>query len=115
MLRSLHRGFIFDILNVIITNKRRVIIIAKKSKVVREQRRQATVACYAEIRRQLKENKDYTALSKLPRNASPTRLHNRCEITGRPRGYLSKFKVSRIVFRELAHKGQIPGVKKASW
>lgn len=89
--------------------------MAKKSKVVREKKRQETVARYAEIRRQLKENKDYVALSKLPRDASPTRLHHRCEVTGRPRGYLRKFMVSRIVFRELAHKGQIPGVKKASW
>jgi small subunit ribosomal protein S14 len=89
--------------------------MAKKSKVIRELKRQATVARYAELRRRLKENKDYEGLSKLPRDASPTRLHNRCEVTGRPRGYLSKFKVSRIVFRELAHQGQIPGVKKASW
>lgn len=89
--------------------------MAKKSKVVKELKRQATVAKYAELRKQLKENKDYAALSKLPRDASPTRLHSRCEVTGRPHGYLSKFKVSRIVFRELAYKGQIPGVKKASW
>jgi small subunit ribosomal protein S14 len=89
--------------------------LAKRSKVVKEQKRQATVARYAEIRKQLKENKDYEGLSKLPRDASPTRLHSRCQVTGRPHGYLSKFKVSRIVFRELAHKGQIPGVKKASW
>ncbi|WP_372631943.1 30S ribosomal protein S14 [Cohnella sp.] len=89
--------------------------MAKKSKVIRELKRQATVARYAELRKQLKANKDYEALSKLPRDASPTRLHNRCEVSGRPRGYLSKFKVSRIVFRELAHQGQIPGVKKASW
>lgn len=67
------------------------------------------------MRKQLKDNKDYEALQKLPRNASPTRLHNRCELTGRPHGYLRKFKVSRIAFRELAYKGQIPGVKKASW
>ncbi|WP_090739198.1 30S ribosomal protein S14 [Paenibacillus sp. Mc5Re-14] len=89
--------------------------MAKKSKVVREKRRQETVAKYAELRRQLKERGDYEALQKLPRNASPTRLKNRCELTGRPRGYLRKFKVSRIVFRELAHKGQIPGVTKSSW
>ena len=55
------------------------------------------------------------ALSRLPRDASPTRIHNRCSLTGRPHGYLRKFGVSRIVFRELAHKGQIPGVRKASW
>ncbi|TKH36772.1 30S ribosomal protein S14 [Paenibacillus polymyxa] len=89
--------------------------MAKKSKVVREKKRQETVAQYAELRRQLKERGDYEALQKLPRNASPTRLKNRCELTGRPRGYLRKFKVSRIVFRELAHKGQIPGVTKSSW
>ncbi|GAA0375349.1 30S ribosomal protein S14 [Bacillus horti] len=89
--------------------------MAKKSKVVREKKRQATVAKYAERRKELKEKKDYAALSKLPRDASPTRLHSRCEVSGRPRGFLRKFKVSRIVFRELAHKGQIPGVKKSSW
>lgn len=89
--------------------------MAKKSKVVREKQRQATVAKYAKLRRELKEKGDYEALQKLPRNASPTRLKNRCELTGRPRGYLRKFKVSRIVFRELAHQGQIPGVTKSSW
>jgi small subunit ribosomal protein S14 len=89
--------------------------MAKKSKVVREKQRQAIVAKYAELRRELKEKGDYAALQKLPRNASPTRLKNRCELTGRPRGYLRKFKVSRIVFRELAHQGQIPGVTKSSW
>ncbi|MFE6077806.1 MULTISPECIES: 30S ribosomal protein S14 [Paenibacillus] len=89
--------------------------MAKKSKVVREKQRQAIVAKYAELRRELKEKGDYEALQKLPRNASPTRLKNRCELTGRPRGYLRKFKVSRIVFRELAHQGQIPGVTKSSW
>ncbi len=90
-------------------------MMAKKSKVVREKQRQATVAKYAELRRELKEKGDYEALQKLQRNASPTRLKNRCELTGRPRGYLRKFKVSRIVFRELAHQGQIPGVTKSSW
>ncbi|KOY13945.1 30S ribosomal protein S14 [Paenibacillus xylanivorans] len=89
--------------------------MAKKSKVVREKQRQAIVAKYAELRHELKEKGDYEALHKLPRNASPTRLKNRCELTGRPRGYLRKFKVSRIVFRELAHQGQIPGVTKSSW
>ncbi|GIO39585.1 alternate 30S ribosomal protein S14 [Paenibacillus antibioticophila] len=89
--------------------------MAKKSKVVKELKRQALVEKYAEKRRTLKENGDYEALQKLPRDSSPTRLHNRCSVSGRPKGYLSKFKVSRIIFRELAHKGQIPGVKKASW
>ena len=89
--------------------------MAKTSKIVKEQKRQALVQKYAEKRRELKKKGDYEALQKLPRDSLPTRLHNRCSVTGRPRGYISKFKVSRIVFRELAHRGQIPGVKKASW
>ncbi|ANY75240.1 30S ribosomal protein S14 [Paenibacillus ihbetae] len=89
--------------------------MAKKSKVIKEQKRQQVVAKFAEKRRELKEKGDYEGLQKLPRDSSPTRLHNRCAVTGRPRGYISKFGVSRIVFRELAHKGQIPGVKKSSW
>lgn len=89
--------------------------MAKKSKAVKEWKRQALVEKFAEKRRKLKENGDYEALQKLPRDSSPTRLHHRCSVTGRPRGVIGKFKVSRIVFRELAHKGQIPGVKKASW
>ncbi|ALC80349.1 MULTISPECIES: 30S ribosomal protein S14 [Bacillus] len=89
--------------------------MAKKSKIVKEKKRQAMVAKYAELRKELIEKGDYEALRKLPRDSSPTRLKNRCEITGRPRGYLRKFKMSRIAFRELAYKGQIPGVKKSSW
>ncbi|WP_409252840.1 30S ribosomal protein S14 [Bacillus sp. SCS-153A] len=89
--------------------------MAKKSKVAKERKRQEIVERYAELRWELKEKGDYEALKKLPRDSSPTRLKNRCEITGRPRGYLRKFKMSRIAFRELAHKGQIPGVKKSSW
>lgn len=89
--------------------------LAKKSKVAKEKQRQELVEKYAELRRELKAKGDYEALGKLPRDSSPTRLHNRCELTGRPRGYLRKFKMSRIAFRELAHKGQIPGVKKSSW
>ncbi|MCV4232815.1 30S ribosomal protein S14 [Virgibacillus sp. LDC1] len=89
--------------------------MAKKSKVVKELKRQEIVAKYAQKRRELKERGDYEALQKLPRDSSATRLHNRCAVSGRPRGYISKFGVSRIVFRELAHKGQIPGVKKSSW
>ncbi|KMY50926.1 30S ribosomal protein S14 [Peribacillus loiseleuriae] len=89
--------------------------MAKKSKVVKEKKRQETVMKYAAIRQELKEKGDYVALSKLPRDSSPTRLKNRCEVTGRPRGFLRKFKMSRIAFRDYAHKGQIPGVKKASW
>ncbi len=89
--------------------------VAKKSKVVKEKKRQEVVTKYADLRRELKAKGDYEALQKLPRDSSPTRLKSRCELTGRPRGYLRKFKLSRIAFRELAHKGQIPGVTKASW
>lgn len=89
--------------------------MAKKSKIVKERKRQEMVKKYAEIRKELKAKGDYEALRKLPRDSAPTRLHNRCEITGRPRGYLRKFKMSRIAFRELAHKGQLPGLKKSSW
>ncbi|MEK4875476.1 30S ribosomal protein S14 [Bacillus sp. FSL W8-0102] len=89
--------------------------MAKKSKIVKEKKRQEMVEKYAGLRKELKEKGDYEALRKLPRDSSPTRLRNRCEITGRPRGYLRKFKMSRIAFREYAHKGQIPGVKKSSW
>ena len=70
---------------------------------------------FAELRKQLKEKGDFQALAKLPTDASPVRLKKRCAVTGRPRGYMRKFGMSRIAFRELAHKGQIPGVKKASW
>jgi len=89
--------------------------LAKKSKIAKEKKRQALVKKYAELRKQLKEQGNYDELRKLPRVSSPARLHNRCEVTGRPRGYLRKFKLSRIAFRELAHKGQLPGVKKSSW
>ncbi|MGX1262872.1 small subunit ribosomal protein S14 [Rossellomorea marisflavi] len=89
--------------------------MAKKSKVVKEKKRREIVEKYAELRRELKEKGDYEALAKLPRDSSPTRLKSRCEVTGRPRAYMRKFNMSRIAFREYAHKGQIPGVKKSSW
>ncbi|ARI77763.1 30S ribosomal protein S14 [Halobacillus mangrovi] len=89
--------------------------MARKSKVVKEKKRQEMVAKYADLRKELKAKGDYEALKKLPRDSSPTRLNGRCEITGRPRGYMRKFNMSRIAFREYAHKGQVPGVKKASW
>ena len=89
--------------------------MAKKSMVQRELKRQKLVEKYAAKRAELKAKGDYVGLSKLPRNASPTRLNNRCKITGRPHGYIGKYGISRIVFRELAYKGEIPGVKKASW
>jgi small subunit ribosomal protein S14 len=73
------------------------------------------VARYAAKRKALKEAGDYDALDKLPRNASPVRLHNRCKLTGRPKGYMRKFGVCRNVFREMASEGKIPGVTKSSW
>ena len=89
--------------------------MAKKSMLEREKKRELAVQKYAAKRQALKEAGDWEALSKLPRNASPTRLHNRCKLTGRPHGYMRKFGICRICFRELASKGQIPGVKKSSW
>ena len=90
-------------------------IMAKKSWIARNKRKKATVAKYAELRRQLKEEKDYVGLSMLPRDSSPTRVVNRCEYTGRRHGFLRRFKLSRIAFRELASHGLIPGVTKSSW
>ncbi|GEN56484.1 30S ribosomal protein S14 [Halolactibacillus alkaliphilus] len=89
--------------------------MAKKSKVAKEKKREALIEYYAEKRRELKAKGDYIGLSKLPRDSAPARLTRRCQLTGRPRGVLRKFELSRIAFRELAHKGQIPGVKKSSW
>ena len=81
----------------------------------REGNRAKFCAKYAEKRKALKEAGDYAALDKLPKNASPVRLHNRCALTGRPKGYMRIFGISRIQFREMASKGLIPGVRKASW
>jgi len=81
----------------------------------RERKREKTVAVYAEKRKALKEAGDYEALQRLPKNASPVRLHNRCKLTGRPKGYMRTFGISRVKFREMANAGLIPGVKKASW
>lgn len=89
--------------------------MAKKSKIAKEHKRQQLVLKYADQRRELKAKGDYETLRKLPRDSSPTRLTRRCEMTGRPKGVLRKFKLSRITFRELAYKGQLPGVKKSSW
>lgn len=89
--------------------------MAKKSKVVKQLKREEIVARYADKVRELKEKGDYLGLQKLPRNASATRLRNRDSIDGRPRAYMRKFGLSRIKFRDLAHKGELPGVKKASW
>lgn len=89
--------------------------MAKESMKAREVKRRRLVEKYAEKRKALKEAGDYEGLQKLPRNASPVRLHNRCGITGRPKGYMRQFGVSRVTFRELANNGLIPGVRKASW
>ena len=89
--------------------------MAKQSMIQRENKRAKTVAKYAEKRKALKEAGDYEALQKLPRNASPVRMHNRCKLTGRPKGYMRTFGISRVMFREMANQGLIPGVKKASW
>lgn len=89
--------------------------MAKESMKAREVKRAKIVAKYAEKRKALKEAGDYEALQKLPRNASPIRMHNRCKLTGRPKGYIRTFGISRVMLREMANKGLIPGVRKASW
>jgi len=89
--------------------------MAKESMKAREVRRKKLVERFAEKRAKLKAEGDYQELSRLPKNSSPVRLHNRCKLTGRPKGYMRQFGISRIAFRELASKGLIPGVKKASW
>lgn len=89
--------------------------MAKKSKIAKLHHQEELVKKYAEKRRQLKAAGDYVGLSKLPRNSSPVRPHNRDHYDGRPHAYMRKFGMSRLTFRNLAHKGQIPGVKKASW
>lgn len=89
--------------------------MAKKSKIAKAKRQAEMIARYEVIRQELKANKDYEGLSKLPKDSNPIRFRNRDLIDGRPRGYMRKFKMSRVKFRELAHKGLIPGVKKASW
>lgn len=81
----------------------------------REVKRAKLVQKYSAKRARLKTEGDYVALSRLPRNSNPNRVHNRCKITGRPKGYMRQFGISRITFREMALKGLIPGIKKASW
>lgn len=89
--------------------------MAKESMKAREVKRAKLVDKYAEKRAELKAAGEYQALSRLPRNSNPIRLHNRCKLTGRPKGYMRQFGISRITFREMASQGLIPGVKKASW
>ncbi|MDR1180892.1 MAG: 30S ribosomal protein S14 [Bacteroidales bacterium] len=89
--------------------------MAKESMKAREVKRAKLVAKYAKKRAELKASGDWVGLQKLPPNSNPVRLHNRCKLTGRPKGYMRVFGISRINFREMASKGLIPGVKKASW
>ncbi|MEN0045735.1 MAG: 30S ribosomal protein S14 [Bacteroidota bacterium] len=89
--------------------------MARKSVIARERKRERMVAKYADLRRQLKEEGRWEELDKLPRNSSSVRLHNRCGLTGRPKGYMRKFGICRVKFREMANQGKIPGVTKASW
>lgn len=89
--------------------------MSRKSVVARQKKREGMVAKFAPKRKALKEAGDYEALDKLPKNASPVRLKNRCGLTGRPKGYVRFFGISRVKFRELASAGKLPGVTKASW
>ena len=89
--------------------------MARKSLIAREEKRAKMVKKYADLRKRLKEEGEWEALDKLPRNSSAVRLHNRCRLTGRPKGYMRKFGLCRVVFREMALNGKIPGVRKASW
>lgn len=89
--------------------------MARKSLIAREKKRERLVKKYAELRAKLKAEGDWEALDKLPRNSSAVRLHNRCRLTGRPKGYMRKFGLNRVTFREMALDGKIPGVTKSSW
>ncbi len=89
--------------------------MARESIKARERKKEKLVAKYAEKRKALKEAGDWVGLDKLPRSSSRVRLHNRCKLTGRPKGYMRKFGISRVTFREMAGEGKIPGVTKASW
>jgi small subunit ribosomal protein S14 len=89
--------------------------MARKSLLAREEKKRRLSAKYSKKRKELKEKGDYEALQLLPRNSASTRIHNRCLISGRPRGFYRKFGISRLVLREMALRGEIPGVKKSSW
>lgn len=89
--------------------------MAKKSVIARQAKRERMVAKYADLRKKLKEDGNYEELDKLPRNSNKTRLKNRCLLTGRPKGYMRKYGVCRVMFRKMALEGKIPGVTKASW
>ncbi len=89
--------------------------MARKAIIAREIKRAKMVAKYADLRKKLKEAGDWEALDKLPKNSSSVRMHNRCKLTGRPKGYMRKFGINRVTFRKMALEGKIPGVTKASW
>lgn len=89
--------------------------MARKALIARQEKRERMVAKYADKRAALKAAGDWEALDKLPKNASPVRLHSRCQITGRPKGYMRQFGIARVIFRQMALDGLLPGVKKASW
>lgn len=89
--------------------------MAKKSIIAREVKRAKLVAKYADLRKQLKEEGNWDELDKLPRNSNKIRMHNRCQLTGRPKGYMRQFGLCRVKFREMALAGKIPGVTKSSW
>ena len=89
--------------------------MAKKSVIARQKKREKLVARYAELREQLKKEGNWEELDKLPRNSNPIRLKNRCQLTGRPKGYMRKFGINRVTFRQMALDGKIPGITKASW
>jgi small subunit ribosomal protein S14 len=89
--------------------------MAKKSVIAREVKKAKLVAKYADLRKQLKEAGDYDALDKLPRNSNPNRMHNRCMLTGRPKGYMRDFGICRVMFRKMANEGKIPGITKSTW
>jgi len=89
--------------------------MAKKAWINRNERKRATARKYAALRAELKARKDYVGMAQLPRDASPTRVVNRCEVSGRRRAFIRRFKMSRLAFRELASQGLIPGVTKSSW
>ena len=89
--------------------------MARKSVIAREAKRERLVAKYADLKKKLKDAGDYEALDKLPKNSSRVRLHNRCKLTGRPKGYMRRFGINRVTFRKMANEGLIPGITKASW
>ncbi len=89
--------------------------MARKAIIAREAKRQRLVAKYADLRAKLKKEGKWVELDKLPKNSSAVRLHNRCKLTGRPKGYMRKFGINRVTFRKMALEGKIPGLTKSSW